>query len=307
MVLQFQVFRIRQVIYGEEFFCLFHTFLCQHNGFRLFIQNEVAFFLQFFFQQGIHCFRFIQQAAFFQSFYKQVSHTVQFCGLGTAAGNDQRCSCFIDQNGVNFVDDRKVQISLYHLFLTSYHVVTQVVKTEFVICTVCDIAVICFTAFVIIHTIQDTAYCQTQESVNLTHLCCVTLCQIVIDCNDMHTFAFQCIQVCRQCCHQCFTFTCFHFRDTALVHDNTTHQLYGEMFHIQHMGTGRCFSYHRICFRQDLIQCFAICQTILEFLCFASQFFIRKVFILGTQCFDLCHDRLDFFDFFFTVVPKDFF
>ena len=307
MVLQFQVFGIRQVFYCKEFFCLFHTFLCQHYGFCFFIQNEVAFFLNFFFHQSIHGFCFIQDAAFFQFFNKQIGNTVQFCGLGAAAGNDQWCSGFIDQNRVHFVDDGIVQVSLNHIFLTGYHVITQVVETEFVVCTISDITVIRFTAFVVIHTIQDTANSQPQKSVNLTHLIRVTLCQIVIDCNNVYPFAFQRIQVCRQCCHQCFTFTGFHFRDSALVHDDTAHQLYGEMFHIQHMSTGRCFSYHCICFRQDIIQCFAVCQTILEFLCFTSQFFIRKRFILGTQCFDLCYDWFDLFDFLFTVVPKDFF
>ena len=123
----------------------------------------------------------------------------------------------------------------------------------------------------------------------------------------MYALALQRIQICRQCCHQCFTFTCSHLGNTSLMHHDAAHQLYGKMLHIQHIGTGSRLSYHCIRLRQNIIQCFALCQTILKFLCLSSQLFIRKVFILGAQCFNLRHDGLDFLDFLFTVVPKYFF
>ena len=307
VMLDFQVVRVGKVVDGKEFFRLFHTFLGQHNGFPLFIQNIVAFLLNFFLQQGVHGFFLIQDAAFFQLLNEQVCHPVQVCGFGAAAGNDERRSGFVDQHRVHFVDDGKMQVSLHHVFFSYHHVVSQVVEAEFIVRTISDVAVVCRAALLVVHVVQNAAYGQPQETEHFPHPLGVTLGQIVIDCDHMHALAFQGIQIRGQSRHQRFAFTGSHFRDTALVHHDAAHKLYGEMAHVQHMGAGSRFPYHRIRFRQDVIQCLAIGQSVLEFLRFPSQFFIRKGFILGRQCFDLCHDRLDLLDFFFTVVPKDFF
>ena len=201
VVLQFQVFGVRQVIHVEEFFCLCDTFLCQHNAFCLFIQNKVPFFLQFFFHQRVHSFFFVQDAAFFQLFYKQIGYAVQVCGLGAAAGNDQWCSGFVDEDGVHFVDDGKVQVTLYHAFFADYHVVTEVVETKFIVGAICDVAGIRFTTFVVVHAVEDTANSQTQETEYFAHPFAVTLCQIVIDSNNVYALAFQCVQIRRQGSH----------------------------------------------------------------------------------------------------------
>ena len=126
---------------------------------------------------------------------------------------------------------------------------------------------------------------------DLTHPFSITLCQVIINGNDVNTLAFQCIQVCRKSRYQGLTFTGTHLSDTALMKDDTTHQLYTEMLHTKHSLTS--FTYNRKSFRQEVIQGLTFCQTILEFLGFASQFSIRELLHLWTQGIDLVHDRID--------------
>ena len=55
------------------------------------------------------------------------------------AADDERCARFVDQNGVNFVNDGVIEAALHAVFGFVNHVVTQVVKTKFVVGTVCDV------------------------------------------------------------------------------------------------------------------------------------------------------------------------
>ena len=96
IMLQLQIFGIGKVVHGEIFFRLCNTFLRQHNRFRLFIQNEIAFLLNFLLQKGIHCLILIQNTTLFQFFYKQICHAIQIRRLGAAAGNNQGCSGFVN-------------------------------------------------------------------------------------------------------------------------------------------------------------------------------------------------------------------
>ncbi len=52
----------------------------------------------------------------------------------------KRCSCLIDQNGVDLIDDTVVQISLYQLFFIDNHVITQIIKSKFVVRYISNIA-----------------------------------------------------------------------------------------------------------------------------------------------------------------------
>jgi hypothetical protein len=66
--------------------------------------------------------------------------------LGTYR-NDQRCSCIIDQNRIDLVDNREIVFALYEIFGRMCHVVAQVIETEFVVGSVGDVGVIGFPSF----------------------------------------------------------------------------------------------------------------------------------------------------------------
>ena len=66
---------------------------------------------------------------------------------------------------------------------------------------------------------------------NLSHLVGITFRQVIIDCDNVNTFALQGIQIGRQCSYKGLTFTSFHLGDTALMKYDSTDELYFEMLH----------------------------------------------------------------------------
>ena len=81
--------------------------------------------------------------------------------------------------------------------------------------------------------------------------------------NDMNTFSFQCIQICRRCGNKCLTFTGLHLCDTSLMKNDTTDELYPVMLHAKHTFcsfTDSCKS-----FRKRIIQSFSFCKSFFIF------------------------------------------
>src|ERR1041385_3962416 len=68
-----------------------------------------------------------------------VNFEVFIGGLFAGAGNDERRTSFVDQDGIYFVDDGKVVSALHAIFQVKLHVVAQIVETEFVVGAVGDI------------------------------------------------------------------------------------------------------------------------------------------------------------------------
>ena len=58
------------------------------------------------------------------------------------SGNDKRCSRFINQYGIDLIDDGIMQTALYQLVLADYHIVTQVIKSQFIIGNIGNVAVV---------------------------------------------------------------------------------------------------------------------------------------------------------------------
>ena len=133
------------------------------------------------------------------------------------AGNNQRGSGLVNQNGVNFVHDREEQTSLAACAGLVLHVVAEVVEAEFVVRTVSNIGSIS-SLFLIVRLIgKNRSDSHSEEVVNLTHPSRVTACQVIVHRHNVRTFAGQCIEVNRQSCGQSFTFTGTHFSDLAVV------------------------------------------------------------------------------------------
>ena len=63
------------------------------------------------------------------------------------AGNNQRRTRFVDQNGVHFVDNGKVQFALNFVVLVGNHIVAQVVEAEFVVGAVSNVGTVSGLAF----------------------------------------------------------------------------------------------------------------------------------------------------------------
>ena len=123
--------------------------------------------------------------------------------------------------------------ALYKVAWLCSHVVAQVVETELVVCSECDVGHICLSALVRVGTVLvDAVNTQAMEHIQWTHPLRVTLCKVVVDCNHVYTIAGQGIQEYRECCHKGLSFTSRHLGNLTFVEYHATEQLYIVVYHV---------------------------------------------------------------------------
>ena len=165
-----------------------------------------------------------------------------------------------------------MQSSLNQLFFIDNHVISQIIKSKFIIRYISNIAIISLSSLVIVHLIENNTDFESQKLMYFSHPLSITLCQIVIDCNNVNSFSIQGIQISRKCRHKCLSFTCSHLCDTSLMQDNSTDQLYSVVAHSK--ASVSTFSYYSICFRKNIIQSLSFFQALFEFFRLSAKLFI---------------------------------
>ena len=118
-VVQLQIFRIIEVFHMKHFFHLGNPCFRRCHGLLLFI-NGVVFIL-------------------FQMRHQLGHDVVIIRGFLPRSGNNKRRAGFINEDGVHFIDEAVMKGTLYHLVQGGDHVITEVVKAEFVIRSVGNI------------------------------------------------------------------------------------------------------------------------------------------------------------------------
>ena len=78
-------------------------------------------------------------------------------GLFAGAGDDERRAGFVDQDGIDFVDDGEVELALGAVRDAEFHVVAQVVEAEFVVGAVGDVGEVGGVALVVVEVVDDDA------------------------------------------------------------------------------------------------------------------------------------------------------
>ena len=150
-------------------------------------------------------------------------------------GDDQRRAGLIDQDVVNFVDNGEVEetLALLHFFRKPFvapgghaHVVAQVVEAEFVVGAVGDVGGIGFLAFGGIHLRLDRPHRQAQADVERPHPFHVAAGEVIVDCDDMHPFALEGIEIGRQRGDECFALAGNHFSDGSRMEHHPADQLH---------------------------------------------------------------------------------
>ena len=127
----------------EELLYLLNAFLSQVNDFILFVYNEISGFFNVLTHDGIHLGELTGGLTAYQLMRQHIADLVQLGGFTALSGNDQRGSCFIDQDGIDLIDDGVIQIAQNHLIFVDGHVITQVIKAQLVVGNVGNIAVVC--------------------------------------------------------------------------------------------------------------------------------------------------------------------
>ena len=184
------------------------------------------------------------------------------------AGNNQRGTCFIDQDRVDFIDDGVRQFALHPLCRRIDHVVTQVVETELVVRSVRDIGRVGSLFHVMLHLRQIDADRQPEEAVQTPHPLSIATGQIIVDGDDMHAVSGQRVQIRRQGCNQCFAFAGSHFGNFSVVQNHATDQLNIEVAHAK--CPLACFANDCKSFRQERVKRLTIGHARLELGCFAA-------------------------------------
>ena len=155
IMLDFQVLRISKVFDVEELLYFLHTIFCQVNCLLFLINNEITSLFDFFSHDGIHLGKLTACLTAFQLFCKNIAGFIQSCRLPALSGNDQRCSGLIDQNGIDLIDNCIMQSSLNQLFFINNHVISQIIKSKFIIRYISNIAIISLSSLVIVHLIEN--------------------------------------------------------------------------------------------------------------------------------------------------------
>ena len=193
IMLYLQILGIRKVLDMEEILHLLHACLSQVDDLVLLIDDKVSRLLLHHSHDGIHLGKLLHILAPVHPARQQIAHLIKGGGLTALAGNDKRCPGFIDQYRVYLVNDTEMHSPQNQLFLVDNHIIAQIVKSQFIIGHISNVALICLLALLGSHTVQNHTHGESQEFVNLSHPFRVTLCQIVIDRDHMYAFSFQSI------------------------------------------------------------------------------------------------------------------
>ncbi len=108
--------------------------------------------------------------------------------------NDQRRARFVNENGINFVDDGEIEIALDIIFQTEFHVVAQIVETELVVSAVSDIGAVGFAALLFVEIVNDVAHGQAEEAMDAAHPFRIAARQVIVYRYDVNALAFERIQ-----------------------------------------------------------------------------------------------------------------
>ena len=152
------------------------------------------------------------------------------------AGNDQRRAGLVDQDGVDFIDDREVVAALDEFGLVPGHVVAQVVEAEFVVGAVRDVGGVLLAADGRVLVGEDAAAAEAQEAVDAAHEVGLVFGEVVVHGDDVDAVAGEGIEVGRSSGHEGLAFTGLHFGDVAQVKGSAAHQLDVEVAHAQGPG-----------------------------------------------------------------------
>src|SRR5271156_5380252 len=102
------------------------------------------------------------------------------------AGDDQRRARLVNQDGVHFVHDGEVMAALHALRQIVFHVVAQVVETEFVVGAEGDVGGIGGAALDVVQVVHDDADGQAQHFVDGTHPLRVATREVIVYGDDVN-------------------------------------------------------------------------------------------------------------------------
>ena len=150
---------------------------------------------------------------------------------------------------------------------------------------------------------NDKAGAQAEKTVKLAHPFAVTLCKVIVNGNYVNALALKRIKICRQGCHKGFTFTCFHFRNSALVQNDAADYLHIKVLHSKHSPCA--FSANCESIRQNIIKRFACCKPVFQNLSLGNKLFVAHFAIFIFKRHNLVCGFLYSLNFLCGIVAED--
>ena len=151
-VLDLQVLGIGKILQVEEALYFLYALLRQVHGFLFFICHIVSGLAAVLFHDDVHFGEFLFRTSF-QLTHQIITGLIDFCGFAAGSGYDKRCPGLINKNRIHLIHDGIVQIPLHELLIVDHHIVTEIIKSQFIIGSIGDITVICFPPLIVVHTV----------------------------------------------------------------------------------------------------------------------------------------------------------
>ena len=239
---QFEIPLVVEVLDAQHLLDFGDAFLGDRRGVRLLVDREV-----FVFDQARHDLGKL---------------AVEVGRVLTLPADDERGARFVDEDRIDFVDDREVQLALHHVFELPGHVVAQVVEADFVIRDVGDVAVVRRAPLDRRKVVLDDAHAHAQEVVQRRHPLGVAAGQIVVDRDHVHALTEQRVGVGGQGRDERLTLARLHLGDLAFVQHHAAHDLNVEMAHLHDALAG--LAADRENFGQHVVERFAVGDALPE-------------------------------------------
>ena len=158
IMLDFQILRVSQILNLEEPFHFCNTLCRKVHDLVLLIDNKVASLLTLNTHDRVNLGKFFHVLPAGKLSGQNITGLIQLRGLAALSGYNERCTRFVDKHRIHLVDDGVMQVSEDKLFFIDNHIITQIVKTKLIVGHICDITVICLSALIRLHIIQDNTH-----------------------------------------------------------------------------------------------------------------------------------------------------
>jgi hypothetical protein len=154
-----------------------------------------------------------------------VHHRVEVGVLLRSSGDDERRPRFVDQDGVDLVDDRVGEVPLHAVVEGQLHVVAQVVEAQLVVGRVGDVRPVGLHPLLIGEVVDDDAYGEPEEAVDLAHPLRVAAREVVVHGDDVDALARKRVQIAGQRGDEGLALAGLHLGDGAAMQDDAADQL----------------------------------------------------------------------------------
>ena len=158
---------------------------------------------------------------------------IQFARLIASARNNKGSTRLIDKNRVNLVDDCERVTSLNSVFFIGNHVITKIVKSHLVVCSVSNVCVVRVLLSLVILSVRDKSDGKSHKTENLAHPLGISAGKIIVYGYDMNALAGKSVKISGKRCDERFALACFHLGDSALVKNDTSEYLHGKVLHVK--------------------------------------------------------------------------